>query len=271
MDIKQIIGSKTAKGGFENENDVVNKFLNYKNDLDAQNWLKIMGYDYNRVSNLDAKQIPVSLSKVKALEFGISDDGFELTKSFKKEDIQIKLEIKIDGISYIENISAKKANKSAGFNQVDKRSVDKYSQIWDIPNNISNTLKYFTGELKPYKDSRDSRRMFLNEINEKDVEELIDFITNNKVLIFNDILKGRGPLSASWMLVTINDNENIQYVLKDINYVCNFYSQGNIEITPRGSLKIGRVTMQRKGGTPDPTSLQFKINPIELFNKKERI
>jgi len=33
----------------------------------------------------------------------------------------------------------------------------------------------------------------------------------------------------------------------------------------RGSLKIGRVTMQRKGGTPDPTSLRFKINPLALF------
>ncbi len=36
-----------------------------------------------------------------------------------------------------------------------------------------------------------------------------------------------------------------------------------VKMIPRGSLKIGRVTMQRKGGTPDPTSLQFKINPLE--------
>jgi len=46
---------------------------------------------------------------------------------------------------------------------------------------------------------------------------------------------------------------------------CNFYSQGEVGMSPRGSLKIGRVTMQRKGGTPDPTSLQFKINPLALF------
>ncbi len=25
------------------------------------------------------------------------------------------------------------------------------------------------------------------------------------------------------------------------------------------------MTVQRKGGTPDPTSLQFKLNPLDLF------
>jgi len=27
--------------------------------------------------------------------------------------------------------------------------------------------------------------------------------------------------------------------------------------------------MQRKGGTPDPTSLQFKLNPLEIFEIDE--
>jgi len=70
-------------------------------------------------------------------------------------------------------------------------------------------------------------------------------------------------------LVTRKDTQNrdkIDWVLKDINTTCNFYAQGEVKMSPRGSLKIGRVTMQRKGGTPDPTSLQFKINPLELFN-----
>ena len=58
-----------------------------------------------------------------------------------------------------------------------------------------------------------------------------------------------------------------KWVLKHINFVLNHYSQGDVEVTPRGSLKIGRVTMQRKGGTPDPTSLQFKINPLSLFEE----
>lgn len=89
---------------------------------------------------------------------------------------------------------------------------------------------------------------------------------NNKRLVISDILRGKGGLSAEWFLVTRKNNDNsIDWKLKDINNVCNFYSQGEVEISPRGSLKIGRVTMQRKGGTPDPTSLQFKINPLALF------
>jgi len=35
---------------------------------------------------------------------------------------------------------------------------------------------------------------------------------------------------------------------------------------PRESIHIGKITLQRKGGTPDPTSLQFKINPLGLFD-----
>lgn len=39
-------GSKIAKDGFNNEKDIANKFINWKDDIEAQQWLKIMGY-YN--------------------------------------------------------------------------------------------------------------------------------------------------------------------------------------------------------------------------------
>jgi len=45
----------------------------------------------------------------------------------------------------------------------------------------------------------------------------------------------------------------------------NFYGNGEVFITPRGSLHTGKITMQRKGGTPDPAKLQFKFKPCELF------
>jgi len=48
----------------------------------------------------------------------------------------------------------------------------------------------------------------------------------------------------------------------------NFFGNGNVEISPKGSIYIGRITMQRKGGTPDPTKLQFKIKPCQLFELK---
>lgn len=51
--------------------------------------------------------------------------------------------------------------------------------------------------------------------------------------------------------------ETIKYKKADI--------QVRLEIIIDDILPIDKVTMQRKGGTPDPTSLQFKINPLELF------
>ena len=41
--------------------------------------------------------------------------------------------------------------------------------------------------------------------------------------------------------------------------------QGDVKISPKQSLNIGKITMQRKGGTPDPTSLQFKFNPLSVI------
>lgn len=60
-------------------------------------------------------------------------------------------------------------------------------------------------------------------------------------------------------------DDTTTWILKDINTVMNFFGSGEIRMSPKGSLHIGRITMQRKGGTPDPTKLQFKIKPCELF------
>lgn len=60
---------------------------------------------------------------------------------------------------------------------------------------------------------------------------------------------------------------SIKWVLKPINEVINFYS-GNVEFSPQGNLKIGKITMQRKGGDAGRDTskmLQFKINPCELL------
>jgi R.HinP1I restriction endonuclease len=59
--------------------------------------------------------------------------------------------------------------------------------------------------------------------------------------------------------------EMIKKLIGYFNNVIDTFSKGQVRLSPRGSLKIGKITIQRKGGTPDPTSLQFKINPLELF------
>ena len=53
-----------------------------------------------------------------------------------------------------------------------------------------------------------------------------------------------------------------------INIVMNYYSQGGVSITQSGNIKIGKITIQRKGGDngrPTANMLQFKLDPTELF------
>jgi len=73
------------------------------------------------------------------------------------------------------------------------------------------------------------------------------------------------------MLVILKkDNKSDEWALKDINMVMNIFGQGGVRITKQGSLKIGEISMQRKGGDAGRESakmLQFKINPCLLFGK----
>lgn len=244
MDNKK--GSIIAKEGFKNEKDIINKFNNWKTDTDAQKWLEIMGYDLNNIEYVQAKIL----------------HGY-------KTDVQVEITIKLIAVVDTQNIQVKLVSNTRGYNQIDKRWVDNYVEMWNIPPRTEKLLKYFTGELKPYRDDvKDSRRMFLNEFTVNEQESILKFFNENKTLILCDIIKGRGSLSAEWMLV-VQKTEEQRWILKPINIVLNYYSNGEVKITPRGSLKIGKVTMQRKGGDggrKTANMLQFKINPVELFD-----
>jgi len=48
------IGSQTARNGFQNERDIVEKFNNWKSDEDAKTWLKIMGYSIEEIEKVEA-------------------------------------------------------------------------------------------------------------------------------------------------------------------------------------------------------------------------
>lgn len=237
-------GSKIARDGFKNEKDVVRKFNNWTIDKDAQEWLKIMGYELDEIEYVVAKIL----------------HGY-------KTDVQAQITIKLKKIIDAQNIQVKLVSNPKGFNQIDKRWVDQYVEMWDIPKDVADLLKYFTGEYKPYKEVKDERRMFLNELSDEEQLKVMNFFENNKTLILCDIIKGRGQFAAEWMLV-IQKVGDVRWVLKPINFVLNHYGEGKVSITQRGSLKIGRVTVQRKGGDggrKTANMLQFKVNPAELF------
>ncbi len=269
------LGSQTAKGGFENEQDIVRKFNNWKKDKTAQKWLETMGYKLDKLDSVAAIQIPTKISKKDIDKFSVSIEEYNDFVKFKKADAQIRLIIKIGNILKIENLSLKKANSNADYNQIDKRTVDSYKEMWNFDNETELWLKLFTGEHLPKEvknltdniKHRDSRRLFLDEIPESIQDKIVKFFEKNKILVISDIIKGRGGLSAGWMLVTMKNIEenSTKWILKDINTTMNFYGNGDVFISPRGNLHIGKITMQRKGGTPDPTKLQFKFKPCELF------
>lgn len=243
------LGSQTAKHGFKNEKDIVEKFNHWKTDEDAQVWLGIMGYPLSEIEKVEAIQL----------------SGY-------KTDVQVQITIYLKKAIAAENLSVKLVSNPQGFNQVDKRWVDKYVEMWSIPEDLARILKLFTGEISSVDTSgiRDIRRMFLDEMPKDDQNKVVDYFTKNKILVVSDVLKGRGKFSAGWMLVALVMNEESKWVLKTINEVMNVFADGPVEITSQGSLKIGKIGMQRKGGDNGRDSskmLQFKINPILLFDK----
>ncbi|MBN2893505.1 MAG: hypothetical protein JXL97_16655 [Bacteroidales bacterium] len=247
MDKKQKLGSETAKQGFQNEKDIVSKFNNWKTDNNAKTWLKIMGYKLAEIEYVEA-----------------------IVLSGYKTDVQVQVTIKLKKAIDVENLQVKLVNNLKGFNQIDKRWVDKYVEMWSIPENITVLLKKYTGEILPtIKNPKDDRRTFANEFSNAKQESLLRWIENNKTLIVNDIIKGRGKFSAEWMLVAQKIEENAKWVLKPINIVVNHFGNGDVKITKQGNIKIGNITMQRKGGDNGRKTaqmLQFKINPAELFD-----
>ncbi|EAK3673070.1 type II restriction endonuclease [Campylobacter jejuni] len=245
------LGSNTAKNGFKNENFVVNTFNNWQNDILAQSWLKAMNYNINDIQNVKAQKIKGSF----------------------KADVQVVIlvQIKLQNLQDVQNIQVKLVSNPQGFNQVDKRWLKNYNELWNFPDELLEILQYFTGEKSPkIKNPKDKRRMFLTEFTKEEQEQVINFFIKNQVLVVNDILKGRGQFASEWFLVILKiEKQDLKWLLKPINEVINFYS-GEVLITDRGSLKIGKITMQRKGGDNGRISanmLQFKINPCELFTE----
>lgn len=158
---KKLIGSLTARGGFANERLVVSKFNNYKTDPEAQFWLKYMGYEPELIKGLHAEVVPVKISTGYISRLDIDTTKLKEDLQYKKADIQVRIELIYDNTYFVENISMKKANSDADYNQIDKRSVDSYRVMWGFDEEIATWLKYFTGELTPPYTGRDSRRCFV--------------------------------------------------------------------------------------------------------------
>jgi len=170
-----------------------------------------------------------------------------------------------------EGISIKLVSSNQGFNQIDKRWLSHYAEMWKMPADVIEALKLFVGETPPTKPGRSKVRMFLDEIDPKLTDAVINFFTENKASIISDLFAGDGEHSAGWVMVAFKPAEKTEWVLRSSQRTIEFYSEGDVVLTRGGNLKIGRITIQRKGGDAGRDTakmLQFKINPVELFNAK---
>jgi hypothetical protein len=240
------LGSQTAKNGFKNETEIATKFNNWKTDSDAQSWLGSMNYKLADVENVIAGK-----------------------PHGEKADVEVRVRTRSG--EKIEGISIKLVSSPNGFNQIDKRWLSHYAKMWKMPANVETALKYFVGETPPIKTSRDPKRMYLNELDDASQKAIVDFFTENKAAIDSDLFAGDGVHAAGWVMVALKANEKTKWALRTSADTIRFFGEGPVVITRAGNLKIGRITMQRKGGDGGRETakmLQFKINPVQLIDAK---
>ena len=257
------LGSKTAKGGFQNEDEIRDKFNNWKADADARAWLEAVKHSVADVTSVSATKPHGEKADV---EVTVKSKAGESKTSERVERISIKL-----------------VSSPNGFNQIDKRWVKTYATLWTMPLDVVESLKLFVGETPPRESSRDKRRMYLDELDQKAQQAVVDFFTVNKDEIVSDLLAGDGLHAANWMMVIHRPNsvtrsvsegaagDKPKWVIRSSADAIQFYGDGPVELTKSGNLKIGRITMQRKGGDNGRETakmLQFKINPVQLFDAK---
>ena len=239
--------SETAKSGFVTEDQVVTEFHNWSNSVTAKKWLLVIGY-----------------SKIKTVK----------AKTTRSMGINSKADILVEvNASNPIGISIKKF--TASFNQIDKRKVDNYQKIWNIPNDVVIILKKYCGQQgyrpmdkNPIPQVKDQRRYFLTELTQDEQKRILNFFEQNKSIIIHDILRGNVEPKADYMLVVKKNGSGIEEsTITKIENVISHYD-GSVEITKRGNLKLGKITVQRKGGNGGSITaqmLQFKFSPKEVL------
>lgn len=243
---KAELGSQTAKNGFKNETEIAAKFNNWRSDADAQIWLRLMGYSVDAIEAVAASK-----------PHGEKSDVVVIVRTGDGE--------------FIEGISIKLVSGANGFNQIDKRWLSHYTRMWKMPDEVQGAMKFYLGEIPPNAPSRRPERMYFNEMDESAREAVLKFFTDNRAQIVSDLLEGDGTEKAKWFMVAQKTTGKQRWTLRSISDTTAFFGEGKVEFTRAGNLKIGRISMQRKGGDGGRETakmLQFKINPALLFDAK---
>jgi hypothetical protein len=192
-------------------------------------------------------------------------------------------------------ISIKEFDVKADYNHVERNYVDFYAGKWSMSQDVYTALKRFVGEVdgkgnpisietlereaellntSPGKLSK-KRRTLLNQLSPQTREIIKDFFRSNKTRILKEIFID--DENVEFFVIVKRQGNVAYYYLVPTKDVLDIYSSGDVVITPRGSLQIGNVVLQRKsgnhrtdGGWADAAAsqLQFKIRPSECIKNR---
>ena len=240
-------GAKTARGGFRNEDEVRDRFRQWKTDRVAQRWLAAMGYSLSEIRSVHA------------------------TKPHgHKADVEVIIDRSTERT--VEGISIKLVSGSNGFNQIDKRWLAAYADMWEMPAEVRQALQLYVGEVRPNDFSRRRERMYLDELTPAARDSVVEFFQHNRERVVSDLFEGAGDHAANWFMVIHRGGGKPRWTIKPMSEAIRFYAVGPVKLTRAGNLKIGRISMQRKGGDNGRRSaqmLQFKINPALLLSESQ--
>lgn len=176
------------------------------------------------------------------------------------------------------SLSIKTYRPSVSFGQVNRGSIDKYAEVFKMPNDV---LAIFRKYLKK---GTNGERMKFNRMPGDEAGKVFLFLKSKQQEILQFIFCG-APSSdqkADWILLHSYTDDNWRarigyrdswklYKLSDVIYACQAtYPQSS----PKGDIILGGgITAQRKGADktdPRADDLQFKLSPnaiIELMEK----
>jgi hypothetical protein len=235
-------GAYAARGGFDHERKVAGEFNNWQRSSLAQNWLQIIGVSLNEIKQVEAERLAGHI----------------------KTDAQVKVILK-SGVVQTYNISCKKG----GGNQIDKRWVDEYANEFDFSETTREALKKFTGEAghtpiellnkgkvsqSKYNSLKDKRRFTFPELETGEQQAILADFRRNKMAIIQFLLQGSGENVPHWFMKG--------YQLLPMEEAIRLAAADCQVVPTRTGFRLGDIKVQRKGGTPDPTKLQFKWDRV---------
>ena len=118
-----------------------------------------------------------------------------------------------------------------------------------------------------YSETKESGMSIMDEIKDEARDAIVGFFEKNTHGIVQEVFEGTNSDEIpNWMLFTYIENDICTYHLHPMQEVVDFYTgNADVSITKGGNLNIGKITLQRKGGTGNPFDMQFKFRPLTFL------